>query len=76
MQTGRKECPIRTNLGNCIIGGFCTAVNKEICRNLRETYTKGFAEGFAEGREEGHKQVINTFAELDNAIQKANSKKL
>ena len=42
----RKDCPIRTDDGNCLcIGGFCTAVNDEICKGLRNAYETGVGDG-------------------------------
>ena len=42
----RKDCPIRCGNGNCLcIGGFCTAVNDEICKGLRNAYKTGVEDG-------------------------------
>ena len=42
----RKDCPIRCGNGNCLcIGGFCTAVNDEICKGLRMAYETGIGDG-------------------------------
>lgn len=38
----RKNCPMRHENGNCLmIGGFCLAVNDEVCRGLHNAYNKG-----------------------------------
>ena len=37
----RKNCPMRHENGNCLaIGGFCLAVNDEICQGLHNAYNK------------------------------------
>lgn len=42
MSDTRKNCPMRHENGNCLpCGGFCTAVNDEICHALHNAYTKG-----------------------------------
>lgn len=42
----RKNCPIRTSLGNCLsCGGFCLAVNNEICEAMQNAYWQGYREG-------------------------------
>ena len=42
----RKNCPLRHENGNCwVIGGFCTAVNNEICTGLHNAYEKGRSDG-------------------------------
>lgn len=42
----RKDCCLRNDVGNCgCIGGFCTAVNDEICRGLKNAYYCGIARG-------------------------------
>ena len=41
-----KICIFRHENGNCTaIGGFCTAVNEDICLAIALAYTKGYAEG-------------------------------
>ena len=38
----RSNCPMRHENGNCLpCGGFCTAVNDEICEALHHAYIKG-----------------------------------
>ncbi len=38
----RYGCPMRHKNGNCLpCGGFCTAVNDEICGALHEAYSMG-----------------------------------
>ena len=51
----RKNCPMRHRNGNCLpIGGFCFAVNDEICHGLHNAYNKGLrAEPKSERREDG-----------------------
>lgn len=39
----RKNCPMRHKNGNCMpCGGFCTAVNDEICEALHNAYNSGY----------------------------------
>ena len=39
----RKDCPMRHENGNCLpCGGFCTAVNDEICDALHKAYNRGY----------------------------------
>ena len=39
----RKDCPMRHMNGNCLpCGGFCTAVNDEICEALHNAYQHGY----------------------------------
>ena len=41
----RSLCKLRHKNGNCLcVGGFCTAVNDEICNAVRSAYDKGLAE--------------------------------
>lgn len=42
-KTNRNECPMRNKEnGNCYpIGGFCSAVNDNICRALKNAYDDG-----------------------------------
>jgi len=43
MTDERKDCPMRHANGNCLpCGGFCLAVNDEICEALHEAYHHGF----------------------------------
>ena len=38
----RNTCPMRHENGNCLaVGGFCTAVNDEICQGLHNAYEMG-----------------------------------
>lgn len=38
----RSNCPMRHENGNCLpCGGFCTAVNDEICHALHKAYDQG-----------------------------------
>lgn len=38
----RKNCPMRHENGNCLaMGGFCLAVNNEICHGLHNAYNEG-----------------------------------
>ena len=42
----RASCKLRHENGNCLcIGGFCTAVNDEICKAIRMSYEKGYIDG-------------------------------
>ena len=42
----RENCVLRGETGNCgCVGGFCTAVNDEICRGLKNAYFCGIADG-------------------------------
>lgn len=44
--TDRENCPMRHKNGNCLpLGGFCLAVNDEICQALHQAYDKGFQNG-------------------------------
>lgn len=39
----RKDCPMRHPNGNCLpCGGFCTAVNDEICEALHQAFQSGY----------------------------------
>lgn len=41
----RKDCPMRSENGNCIpVGGFCTAVSEEYCAVCHNAYSTGFAD--------------------------------
>ena len=43
MMENRINCPMRHVNGNCLpCGGFCTAVNDEICEALHNAYSHGF----------------------------------
>ena len=38
----RRDCPMRHENGNCTVaGGFCTAVNDQICEALHNAYDCG-----------------------------------
>lgn len=40
--TDRENCKMRHENGNCLpCGGFCTAVNDEICKALHNAYQHG-----------------------------------
>lgn len=42
----RSLCKLRHKNGNCLcVGGFCTAVNDEICKSIRIAYEKGYVDG-------------------------------
>ena len=42
----REDCQMRHENGNCLpIGGFCTAVNDEICDALHEAFDSGYIRG-------------------------------
>lgn len=48
--TDRENCPMRLKNGNCLpCGGFCTAVNDEICRALHGAYHMGYEKCTADG---------------------------
>lgn len=41
----REDCKMRHENGNCLpCGGFCTAVNNEICHALHNAYNHGFVD--------------------------------
>lgn len=43
--TERKDCPMRHENGNCLsCGGFCLAVNDEICEALQNAYRHGYSD--------------------------------
>lgn len=45
MPEDRKDCPMRHGNGNCMpCGGFCTAVNDEICKALHNAYHSGYSD--------------------------------
>lgn len=49
MAEDRKECPMRHSNGNCLpCGGFCTAVNDEICKALHNAYQSGYNASYAD----------------------------
>ena len=51
----REDCPMRHENGNCLpCGGFCLAVNDEICQALHQAYDKGRRSGYKEGYKEGN----------------------
>ena len=42
----REGCVMRHENGNCLpCGGFCLAVNNEICYALQQAYNKGYVAG-------------------------------
>lgn len=42
----RSVCKLRHKNGNCLcVGGFCTAINDEICKSIRMAYEKGYVDG-------------------------------
>lgn len=44
--TERDDCPLRHANGNCLpVGGFCTSVNDEICKGLKQAYECGKQDG-------------------------------
>lgn len=48
----RSLCKLRHKNGNCLcVGGFCTAVNDEICKSIRMAYEKGYVDGKSEVKE-------------------------
>ena len=48
----RADCPMRHENGNCLVtGGFCTAVNDQICAALHTAYEYGFYDATYERRE-------------------------
>ena len=48
----RADCPMRHENGNCLVaGGFCTAVNDQICEALHNAYECGFYDATYERRE-------------------------
>ena len=45
MNENRKNCPMRHANGNCLpCGGFCLAVNDEICEALWQAYRHGWSD--------------------------------
>lgn len=43
----REDCVMRHENGNCLpCGGFCLAVNNEICYALQQAYNKGYRTGY------------------------------
>ena len=56
----RENCPMRHENGNCLpAGGFCTAINSEICRALHSAYSNGFCKAiYAVGRKEPAADVV------------------
>lgn len=43
MTDKRKDCPMRHENGNCTVaGGFCTAVNDQICEALHNAFDCGY----------------------------------
>lgn len=39
----RTHCPMRNQMGNCLpCGGFCLAVNDEICEALHNAFEHGY----------------------------------
>ena len=43
MTNKRKDCPMRHENGNCTVaGGFCTAVNDQICEALHNAFDCGY----------------------------------
>ena len=50
----RSLCKLRHKNGNCLcVGGFCTAVNDEICKSIRMAYEKGYVDGKSDGVRHG-----------------------
>lgn len=51
LSEARNFCTMRHNNGNCLpCGGFCTAVNDEICASLKNAYAAGYSTGYRNGR--------------------------
>ena len=49
----RASCKLRHENGNCLcVGGFCTAINDEICKAIRMSYEKGYIDGKIDKAEE------------------------
>ena len=47
-KTDRQDCPFRHENGNCLrIGGFCLAVNDEICAAIQGAYARGVADAIS-----------------------------
>lgn len=45
-ESQRAHCPLRHSNGNCLpCGGFCTAVNDDICNAIRQAYEQGVRDG-------------------------------
>jgi len=43
--TRRPECPLRHENGNCLPhGGFCTAVNVNVCEAMHKAYEAGITD--------------------------------
>ena len=43
----RENCEMRHENGNCLpVGGFCTAVNNEICSAIHQAFEKGYRAGY------------------------------
>ena len=54
----RTDCKMRHENGNCLpCGGFCTAVNNEICYALHNAYNHGFLDCYETIR--NNKEDIN-----------------
>lgn len=48
MNNLRTDCPMRHENGNCTVaGGFCTAVNDQICEALHHAYDFGYKESLS-----------------------------
>lgn len=57
--TDRQDCPFRHENGNCLrIGGFCLAVNDEICAAIQGAYSRGVADAIS---------FVNSAKEIEKA---------
>ena len=61
----RKDCPMRHENGNCQpAGGFCTAVNDQICEALRNAYNSGWNDGALTTQRQAERNEPLTLDEL------------
>lgn len=66
MTDKRKDCQMRHENGNCTVaGGFCTAVNDQICEALHNAFYCGYRSAL---RQQDHfREVTKTLEPLTNA---------
>ena len=65
MTNKRKDCPMRHENGNCTVsGGFCTAVNDQICEALHNAFDCGYRSALRQQEHFGDVNKALTLGEL------------
>ena len=79
-----QHCPMRTNVGNCIIiGGFCTSIREDICDALHKSFKMGTrsrakeGEDYINGYKDGQKSMLSFLLEgTKNALEEARNERI